>query len=133
MSKQGNDKKKDQLGEPYGTAVHRLRKNIMFALLGLENLNTCFQCNEKIEHVEQLSIEHKVPWLDSEDPKKFFFDLSNIAFSHLSCNSAAARPVNKKYFTPEEQYQAQCEYDKTYRQRHYTKDKRHQQYLRTGK
>ncbi len=40
---------------------------------------------------ETFSIEHIVPWLDSDDPKGLFFDLNNIAFSHLSCNVGAAR------------------------------------------
>ena len=40
----------------------------------------------------RLSIEHKIPWLDSDNPKELFFNLEkNIAFSHLSCNISAAR------------------------------------------
>lgn len=60
-------------------------------LLKKFDLNFCHQCGLKIENVDELSVEHKTPWLDSEDPVKNFFDLDNIAFSHLSCNSAAAR------------------------------------------
>lgn len=54
-------------------------------------MDNCFQCGEPIETVEDFSIEHKVPWLDSEDPVKMFFDLTNVAFSHISCNVKAAR------------------------------------------
>lgn len=42
---------------------------------------------------ETFSIEHKIPWLDSEDPTGLFFNLDNISFSHKSCNYEAKRPV----------------------------------------
>lgn len=92
-----NKKKYDQLGQSHGSAVHTLRKNIMFSLLAKLNLNTCFQCKEPIKSADDLSVEHKEPWLDSENPKEKFFDLDNIAFSHLSCNCAAARRPTKKW------------------------------------
>jgi hypothetical protein len=37
-----------------------------------------------------LSIDHKNPWQAAADPKASFFDLDNIAFSHLRCNSGEA-------------------------------------------
>jgi len=89
-----NKKKYKQLGMPIGTATHRLRKSILFALVKfskIDDLDICFQCGERIEDIGNFSIEHKVPWLDSEDPKELFYDLENIAFSHLSCNIGVAR------------------------------------------
>lgn len=93
MSKYRNTdiKKQTQLGMPFGTARNRLVKQIMFDLVKQLNKDICHQCNNRIELIEHLSIEHKTPWLDSEDPVKFYFDLNNIAFSHTSCNYAAAR------------------------------------------
>jgi hypothetical protein len=90
-----NNKKAIQLGMPIGTASGKLRKSIIFMLLKMLNLNYCYQCGSEIESEKELSIEHKIPYLDSEDPVKMFFDLSNIAFSHLSCNVAAARKTLK--------------------------------------
>lgn len=92
-----NKKKSDQLGMSYGSASHRLRKIILFKLLQDAGLDVCFQCGKRILKIEELSIEHKIPWLDSEDPVALFFDLGNIAFSHLKCNTANRRsnPVNK--------------------------------------
>lgn len=90
MDKQGQ-KKADQLGMPHGTAQGRLRKNVMFSLIKLCGVDVCFQCGESIDSPDDLSIEHKVPWLDSESPVELFFDLTNIAFSHLKCNAGAAR------------------------------------------
>lgn len=87
-----NDKKKfDQLGMPIGTASNRLRKLVIFSLLKKLGENFCFQCGAEIESEEDLSIEHKIPYLDSENPKSLFFDIDNIAFSHLTCNCGAAR------------------------------------------
>lgn len=87
----GNQKKNEQLGMPYGTACARLRKSILFSLLKETGKNICFQCGKIIESEKELSIEHKINWLDSENPKELFFDLKNIAFSHLSCNISVAR------------------------------------------
>ena len=82
-------KKDDQLGMSHSTASHRLRKLILFSLIN----QTCHRCKEKIESVKELSIEHKIAWQDSSDPVGLFFDLGNIAFSHLSCNSGSRRNV----------------------------------------
>jgi hypothetical protein len=78
------------LGEPHGTAQARLRKSIIFFLAkGKEGVLPCYRCGGKIEVVEDLSIEHKESWQRASDPKASFFDLGNIAFSHLRCNSGA--------------------------------------------
>jgi len=103
-----NRKKDAQLGMNHGTASHRLVKDILFKLVVETKKDCCFQCGNKIRR-EELSIEHKVPWLDSEDPIKLFFDLENIAFSHHSCNVKAARKTTKKYFTPEEKRRGEQE------------------------
>ena len=87
----GNKKKAEQLGMPHGTAANRLRKLLLFDLAVKSGLGTCFRCDEPIESAKDLSIEHKVPWLDTEDPVGLFFDLNNIAFSHLSCNIVTRR------------------------------------------
>ena len=65
-------------------------------------LDTCFRCGEKIETVDEFSMDHKEDWERSADPIKAFFDLANIAFSHLGCNSGAASRPTKKYADPAE-------------------------------
>jgi len=87
----GNKKKSEQLEMSHGAASGKLRKAIMFDLIKKAGKNICFQCGETIDNIANLSIEHKIPWLDSEDPVGLFFDLDNITFSHLSCNCASAR------------------------------------------
>ena len=86
-----NKKKSEQLGMPHGTAAHRLRKMVLFHEVKRQARNKCFRCAQWIVSPDELSIEHVKPWLDSEDPTGLYFDLGNITFSHLSCNSGAAR------------------------------------------
>ena len=95
MSKKNNDKKKVQLGMAQGTARNRLIKSLMFSMSKELDRNFCFQCGFEIESIDQFSIEHKIPWLDSEDPVGLYFDLDNISFSHHSCNVGAARQNEK--------------------------------------
>jgi len=91
MGTKGNELKKAQLGMAVGTARNKLQKKLMFMFAQKCGMDNCFQCGKKIESIDQLSIEHKIPWLHSDDPIGLFMDLDNIAFSHLSCNIAAGR------------------------------------------
>jgi hypothetical protein len=79
-----NEKKSATLGMPHGTATHRLRKMILFSVLKRHNEAVCFKCGEQIETVQDLSIEHKQPWEGIS--AELFWDLENIAFSHIRCN-----------------------------------------------
>ena len=80
---------KSQLGVSEGAAHGRLNKNILMMLVKETGRDICFVCEEDIESVEDLSIEHKIPWENKEDATSLFWDLSNIAFSHRSCNMAS--------------------------------------------
>ncbi len=87
MTENSNMNKSEKLGMPHGTANGRLKKAIMFMLVQRLGMDTCYRCGKKIETVKELSIEHIVSWEMAKDPVATFFDLDNIAFSHLSCNS----------------------------------------------
>jgi len=89
------------LGENVSTAMHKLRKRVLFRLIAKLHMDECFRCGSQIETVEELSIEHKEAWQSAVDPAAVFWDLDNIAFSHLSCNVGAAARWNK-YETEEE-------------------------------
>ena len=80
---------KDFLGIDKGTAMHRLKKIIMFELAKKAGLSRCHRCKLLITDVAEFSVEHIEPWLWND--VKLFWDINNIAFSHLSCNSAAAQ------------------------------------------
>jgi hypothetical protein len=90
-----NYKKSSQLGLSFGKANGILKKSLLFYFVKKCGVDTCYRCNKKIEKIDDLSIEHKVPWLDSEDPKKLFFDINNISFSHLHCNIKEFRSSTK--------------------------------------
>lgn len=89
-----NIKKTEQLGMPHGTAAARLRKQVLFHILKKHGENVCFRCEKIIVSVEELSLEHKIPWMDND--VKLFWDINNIAFSHLSCNVGDARSYHKE-------------------------------------
>jgi hypothetical protein len=107
MLKRNSDiKKSKQLGMPFGTAAGRLRKKILFQFVQKGNLDICFRCSKKIETDKELSIEHKIEWIDSQDPLKLFFDLDNISFSHQKCNSGFRKCHHKKYHSLEEKHKS---------------------------
>ena len=59
-------------------------------------LDECYQCKSLIVESDDMSIEHKKPWLDGDT--RLFWDMGNIAFSHKSCNSGASRySTNSKH------------------------------------
>jgi len=127
-----NAKKSKQLGMPFGTACARLRKALMFSLVQQLGLDNCHRCGLRIGTVDTFSTDHKVPWLDSSNPRSYFFDVTNITFSHLSCNTSVARKPMKKYFTVASRLQADRVQNASYMRRSYTKRKRQKKYIETG-
>src|SRR3990167_7294579 len=100
-------KKHLQLGMNPSTAAHRLRMDILFKMV-IDAGYKCFHCGDVLDR-ETFSIEHKTPWLYSSDPRKMFFSLENIAFSHKLCNYSAARRPHQKFFTDEQKATAHKE------------------------
>lgn len=83
-----------QLGMSPSKARARLARIILFDLAKRLSLDVCFQCSNKIEKLEEFTIEHKIPWLHNDS--KLFWDITNIAFSHYICNSAKTRPASSR-------------------------------------
>jgi hypothetical protein len=127
-----NRKKSQQLGINFSTATHRLKKLVMFDLVQKTFQDTCFRCGQKIKFPDELSVEHKEAWLDSPNPVDLFFNLNNLAFSHLTCNTASARRTNKKYHTLAERHAANLKHGRESMKKWYTTEKRRQKKLRTG-
>lgn len=127
------DKKQKQLGMNPSTASHRLVKDTLFKFI-VEAGYVCHKCGGELTR-DTFSIEHKEPWLDSDDPVGMFFDQKNIAFSHLSCNVRDVRLRHKgttKYpeFAGLGRKPSAVAFDKA---RSYDPQNRRNQYLRTGK
>lgn len=83
--------KSEALGMSFSKASHMMRKKLLFFLAKKCDMDTCFRCNMKIESLDDFSIEHKESWQNSDDPKKMYFDMENIAFSHHRCNCSARK------------------------------------------
>jgi hypothetical protein len=123
-------KKASQLGMNPSKASNRLVKDILFYFIQAAG-HVCFRCGNPLSR-QDFSIEHKIAWLDSDDPIGLFFDLGNIAYSHKRCNFAAGRKVHKLYETEEERLEAQRAYQRKCNARPGRKERRRAQYLRTG-
>ena len=98
-----SERKSAFLGMPHSTANHQLRKSILFKYVSLAGEDNCYKCGNKIESVNDLSIEHKEPWEGRS--VDLFWDLDNIAFSHIQCNKPH---TYKKPAIPYEQGVQKC-------------------------
>ena len=129
-------KKQEQLGMNPSTASNRLVKDILFKLI-TDAGHVCFQCGKPMLR-SNFSIEHKTPWIDSNDPVGLYFDLNNIAFSHLKCNVEAARPKQPPACGTASRYSKGCRCDKCrvahaeQAKRSYTPEMRSAKYRTTG-
>jgi hypothetical protein len=81
--------KRSQLGMHSSKASQRLLRSVLFSILIEHGLDICYRCGEKIESVQDLTLDHKEPWLHAS--VDLFWDVKNIAFSHRGCNSAVRR------------------------------------------
>jgi len=126
-------KRENQLGMNPSTASGRLVKDLLFKFVG-ESGHTCFRCGREMTR-DDFSIEHKSPWLDSDDPVKLFFDLDNIAFSHKSCNYSQGGKSNRFVETEDQRRARLASYTKGSRDRMPIEERqrvRREKYLRTG-
>lgn len=89
FNKEASLRKTQQLGMDHGTANHRLRKMFMFHMAKQLGMLTCFRCGKEIETCDEMSIDHKQPWLYEDT--RLFWDMDNLALSHLKCNVGASR------------------------------------------
>lgn len=120
-TKKYTEMKAAQLGMNPSTAQQRLLKDILFKFVS-ESHSVCFHCGKEMSR-DDFTIEHKTPWLHSDNPVELFFDLNNISFSHHCCNTRAAR--RNKSSSKSRRWEKEV--------RIYDPEKRRQQYLRTGK
>jgi hypothetical protein len=110
-SDKGNQRRAALLGMPFGTAASKLRKSIIMHLAQQLEQDICFKCKRRIETLEEWSIEHKDSWQRADDPVQAFWDLDNIAFSHIGCNKPeTGHPAHNRKIAPEGT--AWCSYGK---------------------
>lgn len=125
------DKRQKQLGMNYGTATYRLLRDLLFYKVKDQK---CYRCGCEMSR-EDFSLDHKINWLDSEDPKGIFFDINNISYSHKGCNSRHTRFYGNG-LSGQELIDHKKKYYKNYKlqfSEEERKTKRKEQYIRTGK
>ena len=111
-----NRKAAETLGMPQGTASNRLRKMLLFRQLKKHGENVCVRCEQPIEQVEDLSVEHIQPWEGRS--ADLFWDLDNVAFSHLKCNvrhggtPVIPRPLGQEWCSNCKSFKSIIEFDK---------------------
>lgn len=129
--------KEKQLGINLSTARNRLLKDILFSLLVETGKDTCYRCKNPLSK-EDFSIEHITPWLHSANPTDLYFDLNNISFSHMHCNTIARRPRQAPNHGTASKYAAGCRCDKCvvgwrlYKKERYDPKKRSNKYRKRG-
>lgn len=97
------DRSRDQLGKGMTSANHQLHRDLLFDF-AIKTGHFCYRCGQPLTR-DTFTIDHIVPWLDTENAKALFFSIDNIAFSHRVCNLSVTRRV-KKYATFKEQEKA---------------------------
>ena len=108
-SDNGREKDRKLLGLRNGQGANRLLRAMLFRLAQERCLTVCYRCGQEILTVDEFSLDHKVAWRSAPDPEAAFFDLDNVAFSHLHCNCGSKKReqthcVHGHEFTPENTY-----------------------------
>lgn len=124
------DKRKQQLGMHPATASARLLRDLLFNYVKREN-NKCFRCNGELER-DNFSIEHKIPWLNSDNPVQLFYDLDNITYSHQRCNYSAHAVPHKLDLTDEERLARNRLKWAESKRANYCAEKRRQKFIEKG-
>lgn len=119
------NRKAQQLGMNPSTASGRLIKDLLFKFV-TDSGHTCFRCGEPMTR-DTFSIDHKTPWLHTNDPLATYFDLDNIAFSHKMCNSGIARRTRNPWTAREK-----LDHKLALNRKNYSPEKRHEQYVKHG-
>jgi len=91
MSEARRARIQQQLGMSHGAARNRLVNMLLFDMAKQLGEDTCYRCGNKIESIDEFSIDHIDWWEGLPDAETKFFDLGNIAFSHPACNRAYSR------------------------------------------
>ena len=95
MGKASDKERAKQLGMSMTNAHRLLARMVVFRLFQRLGEDFCYRCGKKIETLKDFSFDHKEPWLHiSAD---LFWDVSNIAASHRTCNTSVRRGRPKKF------------------------------------
>lgn len=85
-----NLKNKEVLGTSMSNATMRLLRSLVFDYICRMHDNYCYRCKLPMTR-QDFSIEHIKEWRGAENGQELFFDIDNISYSHLKCNTEARR------------------------------------------
>jgi hypothetical protein len=77
---------KEKLGVSHGKAQGILFKSLLYSFVVETKKDRCIRCGKLIEKREDLSIDHIEPWIHSDNPKKKYYSVGNVGYSHKKCN-----------------------------------------------
>jgi hypothetical protein len=86
-----NKNRQQKLGAQRKNLTCTLTRKLLFKVLQQTNLNICWVCKEKIETLQDFSLDHRVEWGSSENPRETFTNPDNIEFAHRDCNYVRSR------------------------------------------
>lgn len=87
-------KKANLLGMSPQVARTRLVRELLFAFIVETGKDVCYRCGKQLS-LEDYTLDHVENWLGASDPVTAYFDVTNIRFSHHSCNSRARGSVKQ--------------------------------------
>lgn len=76
----------EELGVKTGKAQGILFKSLLYSFVVETKRDRCIRCGKLIEKREDLSIDHIEPWIHSDNPKKKYYSVENVGYSHKKCN-----------------------------------------------
>lgn len=85
---------KDLLDGDYAKMNYRLHMRFIFKMIKDLKQNFCFRCKQEIESDDELSLDHKISYINN-DPK-WYFDINNIYYSHNRCNCGESQKGSGK-------------------------------------
>lgn len=85
----------EQLGISSGAARHTLVQSLLLAYATKLGCHICYKCGLPVESINDMSIDHRIPWRNENNAIDLFFDLDNIAITHKPCNTVD-RPHRKE-------------------------------------
>jgi len=85
---------KKLLGDETKAARFKLLRALAYEYMKMKFHGLCHNCHKFVER-EDFSLEHIIPWMNSFDPKRFFYDVQNLTISHISCNAKRLNFIKK--------------------------------------
>ena len=73
-----------------------LMKDLVYHFYKKHGGGKCYRCGKKLKR-DDFTIDHIEPWRNKVNAKELFFNINNISFSHISCNTLAKEPKPLKH------------------------------------